>query len=1305
MRGFHFTHLNTHHHDQGDTVTPQSKQAKTPHTATGIFALLSGVFHLRGTGAQKISGQISRSFVDRAVRFRVCSAPNAACPRGNGSKPSSGNEEGGDLGSWIDARGFSDGANRADLAADADLEPTETKIVPSPRPRRNYRAVSTLATGLALAFVLGLPVAAQAAETPGTGWEVTSTVFPTNIAPNGGTGTLEIDVFNIGAAPSSGPITVTDTLPPGVVAVEAGDVQPGLPHSIGQEGQWDCVGNGGGPVEGATVVTCTNDPVNLQSLPIPEDAQREVEEGSGAIAHIGVAVRAQTGTPGTLMNHVSVSGGGGGVASTESAIVLDASPASTFGVQSVDGWASNADGTLDTQAGSHPYELFFSFNLNSRQEPSGNAGLVPAGGNTRNITVSLPPGLVGNPTAVPQCKREDFNQEACDPSTQVGVVVPSILGGAIVPGHPAVPVYNVVPPTGVPAAFGFVIFGEQVFLEAGVRSGGDYGITVHVKNVQLLNGNIHLLGGRVILWGEPADPGHDEDRTSKKWDNEKCNGPFQSATGGQAGCPSEAPDTPFLTLGGVCGGPLSTSLGATTWETGESAAGSFVSHDANDQEAGLAGCDHLRFGASISAQPDTSSADTPAGLTVEVHVPQEGLVAPGALATSDIKNTTVVLPSGVVINPGQAAGLQACEPGPGGDDLPLPGEDGEEERFDGPANCPDASKVGEDEILTPLLAEPLKGNVYVLQSNPPHLKLLLAASGEGVNLKLVGDTELCEAAGQVIEGKTCEAPGQLITTFSETPQLPFTNFKLSFSGGAQAALDTPTRCGTYTTTSDFTPWSEPSVPDVFPTSSFQIASGTNGGSCPGGMLPFGPELIAGATNPKGGAFTSFSLLLQRGDDQQRIDRLSFTAPEGLGGMLATVPLCGEPQAAQGTCSAVSRIGHATVASGPGPYPLVLPQPGDPEFPIYLTGPYDGAPFGLSIVTPIVAGPFNLGTIVTRAKIEINPVTAQVIVTTEPLPQILDGVPTDLRLIDSVIERPGFMFNPTRCAPSSFSGTASGTPPAGAGGAGETAPIGTSFDLVGCKGLAFEPKLAVTTSGKTSKAYGASLTFKFTNPSKPQGTDADFAKFKVDLPKQLPSRLTTLQKACTEAQFNANPAGCPAASVVGHMVVHTPELPVPVEGPMYFVSHGGEAFPELEIALQGDGVTVLLTGDTFISKAGITSSTFKTIPDVPFSSAEVVLPEGRYSALAANGNLCKPAKTVTVKKKVTVEVHGHKQKVTRKVTETKPETLSMPTEFVGQNGAVIHQSTAVAVSNCTKAKPAKKTKKKKKTRTAHDKGSK
>jgi hypothetical protein len=344
----------------------------------------------------------------------------------------------------------------------------------------------------------------------------------------------------------------------------------------------------------------------------------------------------------------------------------------------------------------------------------------------------------------------------------------------------------------------------------------------------------------------------------------------------------------------------------------------------------------------------------------------------------------------------------------------------------------------------------------------------------------------------------------------------------------------------------------------------------------------------------------------------------------------------------------------------------------------MTGPYEGAPFGLSVVVPAKAGPFDLGTVVVRAKVEVDVHTAQLTVTTDPLPQIVGGVPVNLRLVNVTINRLNFTYNPTDCEPTSVSGTMTG-------GQGAIAHLESHFQVTNCASLGFKPGFKASTSAKTSRKDGASLHVKLTYPKESIGRDANIALVKVELPKQLPSRLSTLQKACTAAQFESDPAGCPAASIVGHAKATTPILPVPLEGPAYFVSHGGEAFPSLIVVLQGYGVTVDLVGTTFISKQGITSSTFKTVPDVPVESFELTLPQGPDSALAANADLCSPTKTKLVKKKVTVrsKVHGHTQKreVTRRVRQAVPTTLSMPTEFVAQNGVVLHQSTHIQVTGC------------------------
>ncbi|HXB65187.1 MAG TPA: hypothetical protein VNV42_09970 [Solirubrobacteraceae bacterium] len=1128
------------------------------------------------------------------------------------------------------------------------------------------RAARALIAVLLVAGVVGaLSAPAFAAEEARPGWELMASTKPAYLKP-GGRGLLIVKVANIGAASSSGAVTVTDTLPPGVTAVSAGGLgdggnnapggtpaESGEDENVVEEEVWSCSGNGpGGAVAGAGVVTC----VNGGLLPTlrggggtptgPEAFVAGTYEFNSEFADPEVAINVKApASEGTIAqpNRATIAGGGAPTgASTQDPITVSAK-AAPFGFNVADAWFSNADGTVDTQAGSHPYEATFSFQMNDTFSANAFPNEQGAEGEIRNLAFDLPPGFIGDPYAVPMCTRRQLDQggegsEGCPPASQVGIIAVEALGSSyFLQSHglyEAAPVFNMVPPAGEPAELAFQIFGINTILGTEVRSGGDYALKTQVNNIAQKD----VLGSILTLWGEPGNPSH---------------------SAYHIGGAADIGEKPYLTLPTSCEGPQEYSLTATRWETPlVEAHASLVSHNANGEPAGFTGCEHLNFDTSLSTKPDTSNADTPAGLTVEVKPALGGLLFPSGLGTSDIKETTVTLPQGVVINPGQAAGLKSCEPGEDG--LTTPAEEAEGREDSGPPSCPLASKVGTDEITLPILKNNLVGDVYVLQSDPPHLKLLIAASGEGVNVKLVAEVNLNEQTGQLVTTVTSG-----YTHIQGIPQAPVSAFKLSFSGGAQAALDTPTKCGTYTAESEFNSWASPVIAKVFPTSTLAITAGANGAPCPPSPLPYTPEMIAGSTTDQAGGYTAFSLLLRVPDDQQRTSRLQFKTPEGLLGMIGKVPLCTNAQAESNQCPAASQIGHTVVQSGPGPYPLVIPEPGQPAAPIYLTEGYGGGSYGLSIVVPLHVGPFELPTQRVRAAIDVDPLTSQLTITTDPLPQVVAGVPTDLRTINAVIDKPGFMFNPTGCESQSFNGTAYGSE-------GAQAPIGSHFQMGSCRALKFQPNFKVSTSAKTSRADGASLGVKIVYPTGELGANqassqSNIQKVKVELPKDLPSRLSTLQKACTAAQFNANPAGCPAASVVGTVKVITPVLPVPLTGPAYFVSNGGEAWPNLIIVLQGYGVTIHVVGDTLISKAGITSSTFKAVPDVPIQSFELNLPEGPYSALTALGNLCNERKR-----------------------------LVMPTEFVGQNGAEVHQKTQFEVQGCGKAASAKhKTKHKKK----------
>jgi hypothetical protein len=540
------------------------------------------------------------------------------------------------------------------------------------------------------------------------------------------------------------------------------------------------------------------------------------------------------------------------------------------------------------------------------------------------------------------------------------------------------------------------------------------------------------------------------------------------------------------------------------------------------------------------------------------------------------------------------------------------------------------------------------------------LRLFLQAQGSGVRIKLSGRTEIDQGTGQ------------LTSVFEDDPQQPFERLTLHLDGGPRAPLANPSTCGTATTTSRLVPWSStPALPfTAEPSSSFRV------GDCPARFAPsFGAGMTGGV---QAGGYSPFAVVFSRTDRDQVLGGITLQTPPGLLGMVSHVPRCGEPQASQGSCGPESRIGTVTVAAGPGAEPFWITGGR-----AYLTGPYRGAPFGLSIVVPAVAGPFNLGEERVRAAIYVDPHTSALTVISDPLPTQKDGIALQVKTVAVNIDRPQFIFNATSCEPMAISATLSST-------RGPAAGASSPYQALNCAKLPFKPSFTASTTGNASKANGASLEVKVAQAP----GEANIQKVDVRLPLALPSRLTTLQKACRGAQFAANPAGCPAASNVGMAIARTPVLNAPLAGPAYLVSHGGAAFPDLDIILQGEGVTIELVSNTDI-KNGVTFSRFETLPDAPISSFELKLPQGPFSALGANGNLCKLTKTVTVRKRFALHRHGRTLHVVRSVKETVPEALQMPTTIVGQNGARVKQTTSIAVTRCSKPKAAAKKAKMKK----------
>jgi hypothetical protein len=1014
---------------------------------------------------------------------------------------------------------------------------------------------------------------------------------------------LVVSATNVGGASTdeASPIAIEDTLPAGSELTATSITGFDAYHSgVGQNG------------EGGAAMSCSAPPTLRCTY------SGKVDPGDVLIVAVRLSILPSL-PLGSYVNRATVTGGGAPEASVGDPVRIGDTPAG-FGPAP----GSFNLSTSTSQAGAHAnVTTAFTLDTSETDEVAGYA---------KDLRFDTPPGLVGNTVGMPRCEIARVVEEVskCPTDTMVGMVVLTLTEGADRRANFTIvaPVYNIAPAPGEPAAFAFNALIFPIRLDTSVLSDGNYGVRVTVAGVPQ---SAETLSTSLTFWGVPADhngPGEDESL-------------YNLIGGGSFGGPN--PDqtrVPLLTMPQQCFEPLSAEMSTDSWTN----PGVFVSSGPVPVGT-LTGCDLLSFRSSFTMLPDTLEAGAPAGYSFDLNVPQRN--EPDGLATPNVKDVKLTLPAGVVVNPSAAVGLRACS------DAQFFGPDRGRQEPATPGACPREAQVGKVRVKTPALEEALEGEVYLAEPECDPCTPQDAQDGRMIRLFM---QVVSEGEGGIVvklegKGQIDQRTGQITTTFESNPQLPFDKLELALGGGPRAVLANPRVCGPVTSSLDLTPWSTPFTSDSIPFSGFEVNKGCFGAQ-------FGPSFVAGSPNIQAGEYTPFTLAFGRSDHDQFLGGLSLSMPPGLLGNIGAVTLCREPEASEGSCGPGSLIGHVQVLTGPGADPFLV-SGGQ----VFLTGSYRGAPYGLSIVVPAVAGPYTLsgttghGTVVVRAKIMVDPTTAALTVTSDPLPSMLDGIPLQLKVVNVTIDKPGFTFNPTNCGKLSIGASLSSTE-------GMSASVASPFQVTNCANLGFKPQFKVATSGKTSRAHGASLDVKLSYPRVAFGSQANIAKVKVDLPKRLPSRLSTLQKACPDSVFNQNPAACPPASIVGSATATTPIIPVALSGPAYFVSHGGAKFPELVIVLSGYGVTVQLHGETFISTAGVTSSTFRQVPDVPVSSFELKLPRGPFSALAANGNLCK-------------------------------STLKMPTAFMAQNGAVIHQSTPIAVTGCSRHKAAKKASKLKK----------
>ncbi len=914
----------------------------------------------------------------------------------------------------------------------------------------------------------------------------------------------------------------------------------------------------------------------------------------------------------------------------------------------IDAWVQEiAEAPEPTEAGGHPD---FTTNFDFVEVKTG------LHDHARTVTAEAPAGSIGNPRAVPRCELADFHLTifgACPSETQLGEAITRTRFLDL-----ASPISSLVSYEGIPALIGYKSFVYTVLLIPDIRTDGDYGLNLTAEGIPLQG--VDLLGATVTLWGVPHDPVHDQHRVNA----------FGELGGSVAGTPK-----PFLSAPTNCQtGPIELTVKARSWEK----SGNWI--EEGTEAAEPTGCDQVPFEPSLSAKPSTTVADSPSGLDVDLHVPQnegcevvpalegqleefeealsvvvekrkalqeiiekeefgefenamqeaqEALTALHVLsgesfydcgfATSHLKDTTVTLPEGLAINPSGGNGLDGCSPSEAGLTTPLgqiPAQ------FDGePADCPDASRIGDVEVDTPLLDNPMQGSVFLADpyENPykSFLSLYIA----------VDDTKTGIAA--TLPGKVEADPvtGRLTATFEENPQLPFEHFFIHFKQGPHAPLRTPARCGTYETSSQMSGYANPASP-VTSTVQWQISQGP-GGAC---ANPVAPDLDAGSVSPLAATATPTVVNLSRPDGSQEFSKVNLTLPPGLTGKLAGVGQCpesalaaaegksGQEEKSSPSCPANSRIGAVYVQAGAGPDPY------NTEATAYLSTPYKGAPLSMAIVAPATAGPFDLGTVVVRVALTVDAGSGQITATSDEIPHILAGIPLDIRSTKVVLDRPDFTRNGTSCDPSAFAGELTST-------LGQGASLSERFQLAECSSLAFKPKLGIRLFGGTGRGAHPRLRGVVAMPA----GGANISRASVALPRSEFLDQGHIGTVCTRVQYAADQ--CPAASVYGYARATSPLVDYTLEGPAYLRSSNNK-LPDLVMALHGpphQPVKVDVVGRVDSVRGGIRTS-FEGVPDLPVSRFVLNMKGGKKGLLQNSTNICRR------KYRATAEFDGHNGKI-------------------------------------------------------------